>query len=53
MGKIFGKKKDTNREIREYFDYLQTPHESFGGIGMSFLKSEISNNKLMIEIYGS
>ena len=38
-------------EIREYFDYLQTPHESFGGDVCPFLKAEISNNKLMIEIW--
>ncbi len=39
-------------EIREYFDYLQTPHESFGGMAVCpFLKAEISNNKLMVEIW--
>ena len=39
-------------EIREYFDYLQTPNESFGGMAVCpFLKAEISNNKLMVEIW--
>ena len=45
-------KKEILTEIREYFDYLQTPNESFGGIAVCpFLKAEISNNKLMVEIW--
>ena len=45
-------KKEKLTEIREYFDYLQTPHESFGGMAVCpFLKAEISNNKLMVEIW--
>tara|TARA_R100000027_G_scaffold60425_1_gene51190 strand:+ start:115 stop:624 length:510 start_codon:yes stop_codon:yes gene_type:complete len=45
-------KKEILTEIREYFDYLQTPNESFGGMAVCpFLKAEISNNKLMVEIW--
>ena len=45
-------KKAILTEIREYFDYLQTPNESFGGMAVCpFLKAEISNNKLMVEIW--
>ena len=36
--KILERKKILT-EIREYFDYLQTPHESFGGMAVCpFLK---------------
>ena len=39
-------------EIKEYFDYLQTPNEAFGGMAVCpFLKAEIQNNKLMVEIW--
>ena len=45
-------KKEILTEIREYFDYLQTPNESFGGMAVCpILKAEISNNKLMVEIW--
>ena len=50
--KRFLERKKILTEIREYFDYLQTPNESFGGMAVCpFLKAEISNNKLMVEIW--
>ena len=45
-------KKEILTEIREYFDYLQTPNESFGGMAVCpFLKAEIEKNNLMVEIW--
>ena len=39
-------------EIKYFFDYLQTPHEAFGGMPVCpFLKSELETNKLMVEIW--
>lgn len=39
-------------EVKEYFDYLQTPNEAFKGMPVCpFLKTEIQNQKLMIEIW--
>lgn len=39
-------------EVKEYFDYLQTPNEAFKGMpACPFLKKEIQTQKLMIEIW--
>ena len=50
---LFDKSEQQIRdEIKYFFDYLQTPHEAFGGMPVCpFLKSELETNKLMVEIW--